>query len=563
MSKKLINSFIASLVVISTVSLNIPHTMALDSESAVVEGLIYQSSTLVELELGTLEGKLVEGVLIYTGVPYAQAPVGELRWKAPVDLEPWDGVYDATIEGVVATQLQSGEIIGSEDCLNLDIYRPDTDEQDLPILVYLHGGNNQTGASADIDASTLALETNSVVISLNYRLGALGFVNLPALKTDDALENSGNFTLLDIHKALEWININGEKFGADVNNITVSGYSAGGRDVMAMLISPLFEGTFHKAISFSGGMTVADYEQAQQINASAFATLVVEDGVQESLEEAVLWLQTDDVEVRDYLYSLTDERIATLMSGAAIRMEVFPHLFTDGVVLPADGFDAEYCNDVPIIMLASSSEFSIFGISDNYFASADEIDQAELDFVLKYGNQLYELFNAEESAIRMSDSYNSNIYLCDIAYGATSGVVSEELEAYGAYHGIFLPFLTGNLTSMEMKFLDDFQTDDVYELTTQFLSYIKHFLWTGDPNSDDLTHWDVWSADSSSNNQLIFDITADGVLVEMVNERISSAQVLQDIEEDLSITDEAKAYLLANVLNGRWFSSELDSYFAD
>ena len=187
--------------------------------------------------------------------------------------------------------------------------RVNTDDTGIPVLVYIHGGNNQTGTSKEIPFEKLAANANCMVIALNYRLGCLGFNSLPALKNGTAEENSGNYTLLDFAKALDWIAENAESLGADPENITISGFSAGGRDVMAMLISPIFEGKFQKAISFSGGMTVADVEDSQKVTAEAIAPLAVEDGMKETEEEAVEWLLSEDEaimeEVRNICMELT------------------------------------------------------------------------------------------------------------------------------------------------------------------------------------------------------------------------------------------------------------------
>lgn len=111
-----------------------------------------------------------------------------------------------------------------------------------------------------------------MVVSVNHRLGLLGYNALPAIQTGTEEENSGNFGLLDLAAALDWVAENAESFGGDSGNITVTGSSAGGRNVMAMLISPVFEGKFQKAISYSGGMTVADMEDSQRVEARALGT---------------------------------------------------------------------------------------------------------------------------------------------------------------------------------------------------------------------------------------------------------------------------------------------------
>ncbi len=242
-----------------------------------------QASPLVrQTQFGSVQGKAEGNVLVWLGIPYGGDTAGAARWKAPVDPAPWSEILDATTAGTVALQSGSDGVSGSENALNLDIYRPNNDAKNLPVMVYVHGGNNQSGLSQEISGVSFVARHNAIVVSVNYRLGPLGFNPLPALKTgNDAAEDSGNYALLDINKALEWVKANISDFGGDTGNITVAGFSAGGRDVMAMLISPLFEGKFEKAISFSGGMTIADEAKSQQVFAQALAPLVVEDGESE------------------------------------------------------------------------------------------------------------------------------------------------------------------------------------------------------------------------------------------------------------------------------------------
>lgn len=505
-----------------------------------------------------------EKTLVWKGIPYAKAPVGELRWKQPQDAESWEGVFDATNDGNVGIQLSNGEIIGDEDCLNLDIYRPNTDKTNLPVLLFVHGGNNQTGASSEIDPSELAVKANCIVVSVNYRLGALGFNNLPALKTGNDLEDSGNYTLLDIAKSLDWIGDNIEAFGGNSKNITASGFSAGGRDIMAMLISPIFEGKFQKAIAFSGGMTVADSEDSAKVIAKAIAPLVVEDGIKENEDEAYKWLLLEDNEVKEYLYKLSSDRIAKLMGNAAIRMSVFPHLFADGTVIPKEGFDTTKYNDVPLIMLTGSTEFSLFAKGDPYFADLNKGDnkelEKELDFAINYGSRLYGLFNAEESANKMSKNYTSSIYTCDFDYG-TNENIEGGIKEYGSYHGVFIPFLTGKTTGASALFPESFKGKGVSDLTDKFTKYISNFLETGNPNGDDLTTWESWSNDGYS--QLLLDADKNEAIIKMSSDHETYDNIIKDMEEDTSISQESKDKIIKNVLNGRWFSKGLDEHFGN
>lgn len=536
----------------------------------------FQADVVQTIENGEIEGSLVNDgqTLLWTGVPYAAAPVGELRWKAPQDCEDWTGTFDATQDGNLGIQLSGDEVIGSEDCLNMDIYRPNTDETGIPVLLYIHGGNNQTGTSKEIPFEKLAANANCMVIALNYRLGCLGFNSLPALKNGTDEENSGNFTLLDFAKALDWIAENAESLGADPENITISGFSAGGRDVMAMLISPIFEGKFQKAISFSGGMTVADVEDSQKVTARAIAPLAVEDGMKETEEEAVEWLLSEDEavmeEVREYLYGVDAGRLASIMTNAGIRMSVFPHLYGDGTVLPEEGFETTEYNDVPLIMLTGSSEFSIFAKGDAYFAGADDqalVDgdrSAEYAFAVNYGSELYGLFNAEESAVKMMGTYQAPIYTVDIDFGTDPEIVGEAQAALvGASHGVFIPFLSGIAAGSAAGDGSAYEYDGPKELTEMFQSYIANFLWTGDPNGEGLVTWEAWTDAAEGPSQLLLDADKNQAIVEQSTDRASYDEILDRMEADDSIPDEAKAEIISTVLNGRWFSQGLDERFGN
>lgn len=552
---------------------SVPMTFAAETTAEASESA-FHADVVQHIKNGDIKGSLVneDKTLLWTGVPYAAAPVGELRWKAPQDHEDWEGVFDATQDGNLGVQVSGGNVIGDEDCLNMDIYRPNTDDTNLPVLVYIHGGNNQTGTSKEIPFEKLAANANCVVVCLNYRLGCLGFNSLPALKTGDDLENSGNFTLLDFAKALDWIAENGESLGANPQNITISGFSAGGRDVMAMLISPIFEGKFQKAISFSGGMTVADVEDSQKVTARAIAPLVVEDGVKENEEDAIAWLLSDDEadkeEVRTYLYGVEAGRLAGIMTNAGIRMSVFPHLFADGVVLPEEGFETTEYNDVPLIMLTGSSEFSIFALGDKYFADAgDLVDgerSAEYKFAMNYGSELYGLFNAEESAVKMVDKYDAPIYTCDIDFGTDEEIVGkQQANLIGASHGVFIPFLSGIAAGSAAGDGSAYEYAGPKELTEKFQSYISNFLWTGDPNGEGLETWEAWTGAEEGPSQLLFDADKEKAIITMSTDRVSYDEILDRMEADDTISEEAKSQIISEVLNGRWFSAGLDERFGN
>jgi para-nitrobenzyl esterase len=211
----------------------------------------------VKLEAGTVRGAARDerGVLAFKGVPYAAAPVGELRWRAPQPAPAWAGVRDATAYGARCLSAWPGDVTPgpprSEDCLSLNIWTAaQQSAEKRPVMVWVHGGGFQFGSSAvpSSDGTRLAA-LGVVVVSFNYRVGVLGFLAHPEL---DAEGPSGNYGLQDQIAALRWVQANVERFGGDPGNVTVFGESAGAHAIGILLASPRTKGLIHKAIGQSG-----------------------------------------------------------------------------------------------------------------------------------------------------------------------------------------------------------------------------------------------------------------------------------------------------------------------
>ena len=523
--------------------------------------------TVRQTAYGAVKGAENDGVLTWKGVPYGGDTSGEHRFKAPTDPEKWKGERDATKSGQVALQSSADGVIGSENALNLDIYRPKSDKKKLPVLVYIHGGNNQSGKSEELSGVSFVKNHDAIFVSINYRLGVLGFNPLPSLKTGSDEENSGNYTLLDIAKSLDWVRQNIEEFGGDSKNVTISGFSAGGRDVMAMLISPIFKGKFDKAISFSGGMTLADEEKSQQVFAQALAPLVVEDGKKTTLEEAKAWLLTSEKEVHDYLVSLDAKRLAPLMGNAGIRMSVFPHLYTDGTVLPKEGFNTKNYNQVPLLMLTGGNEFSLFAYFDKYFAKNQEAKTmnqepavSDYAFVNKYGGKLYSLFNAQESAEKMISNYKAPIYTTEVKFGENEQVVGQPMATFGSFHGVFVPLFDQNNENYKTLVGKAYESKGAKELSKVFQDYIYQFISNGNPNGKGLPEWKAWTQDSQQNT-LFLNADKAKASAQMGAKDYTYETVLEEIASDSSISQERKGVLISQVLNGRWFSRGLDEKY--
>lgn len=522
-------------------------------------------TSLVSVSNGEVQGLVQEGSIVWYGIPYAKAPLGDLRWSAPQDAENWEGVLDATTPNEPALQLAGGAAIGSEDALYLDVYAQEGGSDKKPVLVYLHGGNNQSGNTAEIPGFELVKTNDAVFVSVNYRLGLLGFNTLPAL-TDEG--ETANYALQDMAKSLDWVKANIASFGGDPENIIISGFSAGGRDVMAMLISPLFKDKFDKAIVFSGGMTVADVDLSTQKIAKAIAPLVVEDGKAADIESAIQFLLTDSQEVSDYLYSVDGARLAVLMGNAGIRMSVFPHLYTDGVSLPKEGFNTDSYNDVPVLMLTGDTEFSMFNIFDGAYGaeevttkfSADEIAAAK-QFASVYGSDMYRIFNAQMSAEVMDSKYESDIYIAQINYaGFDSAFMDPGLAGFYSFHGIFVPMLS-SVHNYVSYFPEAFSKEGYVAMRDVFNTYLTNFMHTGNPNNDELTKWNAYS--KSAPVSMVFDADETSAIVELKDDSTSYSKIMDAMDTDNSIPEELKAYVISNVMNGRWFSAELDARYGN
>ncbi|QFG22624.1 carboxylesterase/lipase family protein [Actinomadura sp. WMMB 499] len=212
------------------------------------------SGDVVRTDKGSVRGAVHDGHRTFEGIPFAQPPTGDLRWREPRAAERWKGVYDATHPRGVCAQPApeyGGQPSYNEDCLYLNVTTPTGRSwKKRPVMVWVHGGGNTTGTGGTYDASKLAVQGDVVVVTLNYRLGPLGWLAHPGL--DGRRLQSGNFGLLDQQAALRWVQRNIRAFGGDPRNVTLFGESAGSMDTCANLVSPTAAGLFDKAIPQSG-----------------------------------------------------------------------------------------------------------------------------------------------------------------------------------------------------------------------------------------------------------------------------------------------------------------------
>lgn len=531
------------------------------------------SNLIRNTKAGRISGIILNNdkILAWLGVPYAEPPVGELRWRAPQTLKPWGDVRETKSYANVSVQKDMDKTIGDEDCLALNVFRPNSDKIKLPVLFFIHGGNNQTDSGELLDGAYMAENLEAVIVTINLRLNALGWLNIEAIKTGDPLENSGNFGFLDIHKALTWVHENISEFGGDAGNITACGYSSGARDLLCMLISPLFRGMFARSITFSGGFTVTDPEIGARTSTKALAQLVLEDEIAGDLDSAINWLNSATAEVKNWLMALSSDRMATLMAGAAIRMKVFPHLFADGVTIPSDGFASIARGEhyaVPMMLLSGSNEFSFQANNDPMFKGKDLCDADVMNdykFACKYGSALFGYANAEHSAKAFSTYENQPpIFAARFAWG-TNPEITDEIGAMcaGGTHGLDLFTMMGierDSYNLSPNFYTAKNRKGRVELGELYLAYVNNFIRTGDPNAENLPQWESWN----SENPKLLRTDADNEKAVVYMDSgcvVDEEKLFEDLLEDTAVSAEIKAKIIEEVLNERFFSDRLDPFW--
>ncbi len=521
---------------------------------------VWSGTVTVETAQGTVEGLQDEAdTLCWRSIPFARPPVGELRWKAPQPPEAWEGVRQATEFTQFCTQyhgygmtMSDVKLEGTEDCLYLNIWRPRSDQSDLPVYFWIHGGGNsiQLPVLAEFSGANLARASNVVVVTIHYRLGPFGWLSHPALRAgEDALDDSGNFGTLDIIRALEWVQENIAAFGGDPENVMITGESAGGSNVFTLMISSLASGIFHRAIAESGGTSTATPAEGEQHVDELLEKLLVIDGTAADAQAAATHrenMSTEEIET--YLRSKTAFEIMAGYEGGAGGMISFPNKFVDGTVLPEEGFErldtGDYPNQVPIIMGTNKDESKLF-MAPRYMdgiiggtASQEEVELYNL--IAGYSSDLWKVRGADDPARKMS-AHQSDVYVYQFLWGSvredgSSSVAGPYGTLLGAYHGIEIDFFFNIETGLLGPLMFSEQNRPGREaLTSAVMSYAAQFLRTGNPGSGtsgDLPEWQAWSNESGDPKCILLDADPEVTLIEMSTVELTTEGILQQLEAE-------------------------------
>ncbi|MHA2191187.1 MAG: carboxylesterase family protein [Candidatus Thorarchaeota archaeon] len=333
-------------------------------------------------------------------MPYATPPVGQLRWKAPLDPVPWLGIRKTRKFGSSAAQIMLflGPA-GCEDCLYLNIWRSKSSESNLPVYLYIHGGGNSIGSSATSSyyGNAVAEKSNMLYISVNYRLGAMGWFLHPAITDGGSPEDrSGNFGTLDLVKALEWVRDNIKSFGGDPNNVTIAGESGGAFNVLSLLVSPSAKGLFHRAIVESGLSLIGSTEEATAQSERLLVALLMKDRKARNEEEAVqLISKMKEDEINEYLRSKSAFTITKNIPARDFGMAEW-RVFSSG----------EWANKVPVIIGCTKDEMKLFG----YFRNNPPLNTREYDLVWNYQSLLWRANGVDDPASKMTSRSNVPVY---------------------------------------------------------------------------------------------------------------------------------------------------------
>ncbi|MGH0031466.1 MAG: carboxylesterase/lipase family protein [Myxococcota bacterium] len=536
----------------------------------------------------------------WRGIPYAAPPSGDLRWRAPRAAEPWTGTREALAFGPRCPQFASdlegsgdpGTRIGEEDCLHLNVYAPafapdavPAGDARLPVMLWIHGGGNTIGASSFYDGSHLASARDLVVVTVNYRLGPLGWFRHASLRGDGTTpeDRSGNFGTLDLVRALQWVQENVAAFGGDPGNVTVFGESAGARTTFSMVVSPQAKGLFHRAIVQSGGVGLTTPAEAENTTDAA------EPGAERSSGEVLLrWAESegaaDRAAAKAKLAAMDDAEIAATLRGLSLDalfalyardagpagMVRIPQLFREPVVLPLDEYEAfasgRY-NRVPIITGSNRDENKLFlagdpELVDTWFGFLPRLRDAErYERIADYMSRGWKAEAVDGVAPLLVAHQGASVFAYRFDWDELPTIFGSDLaQIYGAAHAFEIPFVFGHFDlgrRAEVMFDDDNEPGRL-ELSNAMTSYWAEFAYSGDPGrgrAGDLPHWTAWDATAPERDKyLVFDTSEDGGL-RMAHETVDLRRVLAEVRSDDLLGETERCELADRIVD--WYGGGL------
>lgn len=535
-------------------------------------GNIEPDPLLVKTHLGDVLGaeNTTAGTYSWKGIPFAAAPTGTLRWQAPQEPQAWTTAKVTTSFGnacsqygriygpgtnnrydeTIGTTLNTA--VGSEDCLYLNVWRPTTKETNLPVIVFFHGGSNVSGYTADpmYDGAALAKTANAIVVTPNFRVGILGFLNLPQLKTGDADTNSGNFTMLDSIKALQFVRTNAAAFGGNAGNVTIVGQSAGAINVWALQTSPKMVAAsprlFHRVMPLSGGISMASNLPVGSIPTLSPASTyllqgnallqnqVIVDGLAADATAANTYIAgSTNAQIGDFLRSKTPAQLyTTLLTRLALLGLAGSGPIPDGTVVASDPIGAinagNYVN-VPVLAGNTRDEGKLFpsflplvgGTGNARLVTDAQLFSNHLSYnpnaaaqttVEQWITANYLPVNAPTTGFTARAETLNRFFFLNSRDNVLNALKAKQADVYyyrfdwdkqpapwndiyGAVHVVDLPFLFGNFgpSLFGNVWFNTANQSGRLELSAAMMQSVSSFARTGNPNNSALgVTWNTW-----------------------------------------------------------------------
>lgn len=448
-------------------------------------------------ETGMVRGVVAPDHRFFAGIPYAAPPVGPLRWRPPQPPAPWPGLRDASRPGPWCVQGSGGasELRVSEDCLTLNVWTPPAGTADKrPVMVWIHGGGFVNGSADIYNARWLAAQGDVVVVTINYRLGALGFLAHPALG------EVGNYGLADQQAALRWVHDNIDSFGGDPTKVTVAGESAGGMSVCDHLVAPESAGLFRAAIIQSGPCQAqVNVATAQRISRDYAASVGCGDPV--AAARCLRELPVDKLTEPLWYARFGSDYLSGPVTGTDLLPVDPVRVFVDGNVVR-----------VPVLIGTNRDEFSMF-VALQYLREGREISAARYLDVLAdtfgpdHAAAVHARYRPEQYGGSASLAYaaaaTDDVFACasdrmvDGLARSAPAIYAYEFDDHRApapelYQQV--PFPIGASHSLEMRYLFDVGGAPPLDpaqrrLSRQMIAYWAQFMTTGSENVADQPHW--------------------------------------------------------------------------
>jgi para-nitrobenzyl esterase len=541
---------------------------------------IYAGSYEVITSSGTSKGYLDNKVINWDDIPYAQPPIGNLRWKAPRQINnssqiiyPIDGNFCVQRPSGMGGSDGDGYFSGSEDCLYLDIKAPRImTDKPLPVMFWIHGGGNTSGLKDLYDFSKMVKRYGVIIVTINYRLGPFGWFTHPAIQDlQSGLDKTSNFGTLDIIEALKWVQSNISLFGGDPTNVTIFGESAGGHNVLSLLASKQAKGLFHKAISQSGYTTSIDVTSAYKPNqvspTSNHASFNI---VNKILKKNLIGIDQEKLskdDIRNLILNLSSEDFFSHYVERPSYEEI-PLLTSDGIVIPLKGLSKalasdEHLNIVPTIAGSNRDEVKLWLGSAEYFVDLKFSPLGKLLGIPKVSlkdEDAFEIFNYYRSSAwklrgvdgplrSMREAGNENLYAYRYDWDDHRRFVIGDFRVLiGAAHATEIPLLAGNNKLVgDYGFLIYPRGPSKKFTSKNMMRFWTNFAKFGVPGKS--TNSVLWSSyngsDKAKSNFIILDNRPN---LKMSSDTISFKSLVDNLYKETKITDLEKCVILLQML---------------